>query len=790
MARTPSPTARTRKRRPSLTVDRAEVFERVKKFFDMGIAAHDTSREIRLQRYAKLRMWTEGKDWPWPNASDIPLPDILEKSLRTQDTIHNAVMSTRPPISPTALNPADKEREEVVDKLIDHQIFVEQNGEKVVGDLADAYTNDGVFTAFIPWVKEFREVSDVIKHARIPDEVLPREHFRAILRQQFPEMRDLEEKSNGWDYEFKAVEESGGDLKHRVSFFTDDRQRVEMVIQKEAKVYDGPRVIVKDYEDVIHPPRCENLQPPSPSNPHGAPHVILVDHPTVDEVMRLHKSKFYDLMTNEEANELGTRRKSPQGIEDEEEEQRDVFEGANEDMRPDFAREQNKLTRLLCFDIFDLDNDGIAEDVIFWVLLEPKLVVKAKLLTEMFPSNPPRRPFAEATFLPVRGRRLGISLPELVEPLHDAWKTILDQSIDAGTITNAPFFFYRQTGSVKPEVLTLSPGEGYPVGDPQRDVQFPKIGDPQAQAFGLNLSTMISQMEERLAVIGSFQFGQVPAGQSTALRTIGGMAMLAGQGEARPERILRRFFSGLSEIWAQIHELNQVFLPRNKVIRISGGLEKSKDPFVRIAGASAIKGRFQFTFSANVFNTSKMALQQSLGALIGLYTSPIALQAGLVDQGGIYRLYRDFGKAFGQDADKYIKAPHPMALKRPIFATEVIQSFLQGTPTDGRPAEPGGAQEHLEVLQQFMSSDDFGFLDRSMAAEFGVYLRAVQRLAALEARQQDMVDAAARSQGGAERAGPGRPAEQLPSDLSNPPVSSGAELLDETLPGAGGGTVQ
>jgi hypothetical protein len=44
--------------------------------------------------------------------------------------------------------------------------------------------------------------------------------------------------------------------------------------------------------------------------------------------------------------------------------------------------------------MYDIDDDGLDEDVVWWMILETKTIVKAKMLTEMWPANPPRRPFA------------------------------------------------------------------------------------------------------------------------------------------------------------------------------------------------------------------------------------------------------------------------------------------------------------------------------------------------------------------------------------------------------------
>ncbi len=774
---------RTRQRR-SQSVDREKIYHRVKKFYDEDLTNNTSDREARIQRYAKFRMWTEGKDFPWESASDIGLPDMMEKSLRLQDTLHNAVMSQRPPVSAVAHNKGDKNKQETIDNLIDYQFFSEQCGEEIVGELADAFTNDGVFTAFIPWVRERREVSDTRLFDPIPADALPFEYFSQLLAQAFPQGRAQPASKDGWDWSLSIPGEFGVPERATAKFYTRPDGTVEMAMDRAVVVYDGPRVIVKDYEDVLHPARAANLQPPGPSNPGGSPHVIMRDFPSVDEIKRLAKSGFYDLITKEELGSLDTH--SPRDQDNEEEIAKDDLAGRQESPAPlDVAKSHTKLTRLTCFDCFDIDGDGIDEDMIFWVLLEPAIVIKARRLTEMYPANPPRRPFAEASMIPIRGRRNGISMLEMVENIHDTQKVLFDQTVDSGTLANAPFGFYRASGSMKPEVLRLWPGEMYPLADPSRDVNFPQLGGNQ-QSFGINMLTILGQMEERLTTIGDLQLGRVPAGKSSALRTSGNMAMLQSQGEARPERILRRFFVGLSEIWAQIHELNQHFLPKEKQFRVSGITRPSEDPYQNVTDKSEIAGRFSFTFSANVLNTSKQAIQESLRELLGTYVSGLGFQLGIVGPDQVYRLFRDYGKSLGQDPDIYLKEPSPGAAGPFILAEEAIHQIMNSQMPEGRAAEQGGTQEHLQKLQAFFESDNFGMLDQNQTDIFKVWADKMADVARVEAQQQAQAQAAqelAQSRGGGQA---GRPPEQGPPDLANAQVAGG-ELLDESLPTAGGG---
>ena len=179
-----------RSRKRSLSFDNDEIFDRIKTFYDEDLSNRDADRDVRLERYAKFRMWTEQKDWPWPGASNIPMSDMMEKSLRSQDTIHNSVMSARPIINANAMQSDNKDNERKIDDLIDYQVFEENNGEEFIGEAADAFINDGVVTVFIPWVHEKREATDMRRFAAIPKEV-PTEDFPQILKtlvaKEFPE---------------------------------------------------------------------------------------------------------------------------------------------------------------------------------------------------------------------------------------------------------------------------------------------------------------------------------------------------------------------------------------------------------------------------------------------------------------------------------------------------------------------------------------------------------------------------------------------------------------------------
>jgi hypothetical protein len=775
---------RMRRERPRVEsfakLKKEEIVQRVERFFNDDNMDRTDEIDARLQRYAKYRQWVEPKTWPWQDSSNFAMPDLMIASQRLQDTLHNAVMSSRPAVMAKALKKHDEEKTEKVDHLIDYQVFVEQNGEECVGVLAHDFVNEGFFTAYIPWVKENRHIVDVYALGEMPPGS-PLDFFRGWLEGKFPKAGLIPTKE-GWDWEIQERKK-----KHKASFFTRDDGDVEVEISMDAIRFNGPKIIPKDVQEVLHPVRCENLQIPGPSNPKGAAHVILKDYPTVDELRRLRKSGFYDLMSAEDADKMGLAKKSESYTE--RDLQKDVMQGAvQQKPSPEKGAESHgQLTRLMCFDCYDVDGDGVDEDVIWWVILETKTLLRARYLTQMFPSNPPLRPLAEGHLFPVPGRRFSIGQLEMLEGLHDAQKQFLDIGGDAGILANSPFGFYRATSNMRPEVIAMSPGELYPLNDPQKDVNFPQMGN-QNQAFTFNMLAFLNQMEERLSMIGELQVGRVPHGKASALRTVQGMQTVLAQGDARPERVLRRFFNGLTQIWRIIHNHNQAFLPKNKQYLIGGYEEPGKDPYRTIEGPDKIAGQFMFDFAANALNTSKEALQMALQDLMGVYVSELALTLGIIQPDGIYRLLRDYGKAKGPDPDKYLSPPSPTALTPNVFAEEALAMIFDGQIPQGAPAE--GAQAHLQKLLEFAQSEEFGQMpNEHVVGVLKPYMERVAQQAMQEKMQQQLL--AATQQFGQRVAQPGKtgPA-AMPQGPGGMPMVQGGELVDEAMPGAGGGANQ
>ena len=110
--------------------------------------------------------------------------------------------------------------------------------------------------------------------------------------------------------------------------------------------------------------------------------------------------------------------------------------------------------------------------------------------------------------------------------------------------------------------------------------------------------------------------------------------------------------------------------------------------------------------------------------------------------------------------------------------------ILQGQLPQGRPLE--GAQAHLQKLLLFQKDDRFGLLDAGSLVLYRTYLQQLAGLAQQEAQQQAMLQAAQQFSQAAGQQGGGGGQSGISPQMGQPAVEAG-ELLDESLPSAGGG---
>jgi hypothetical protein len=731
-----------RSRKRSLSFDSDDLANHIADSLTRDIDDRSEWMEMRLQRYAKARGWREPKSFPWNNASNAHLPFLLTEVLRTQDTIHNAVLARHPVVEAMAVQPVNMQKQKGIDNLLDYQLFVEQPGEEIVATLAQQYVEDGVFMAYVPWIRYDEAVNDIHILEPLPDNVSVADGVRAGFQLLFTviEMEQLD--TDGFRWKSTILD---GEVEREVlidAYIEEEGGRLELSLQRHVRAYDGPRVIPKSVDEWGLPWRSGNVQPPSPSNPNGAEHVWLLDYPTLDEIRRLKSQGDYDLLTDEDLEKLeaAVREDPEEGDENNElKEIKDEFEGVHGGQgrtRPEDVSGAGKLTRVLIFLGWDVNDDGLEEQIVVSMIRETKTILRVRYLTEAYPSDPPLRPLASAGFLPVENRVYAISLLELLESIHDLQKMTFDQMFDSATITNLPWGAYRPQSGINPETLHISPGEMVPLSSPREDLFFPQFGG-QAESFGLNMISLLSQFAEKASLQGDLQFGRVPKGKASALRTATATQNILAQGDARPERIMRRFFSGFKDVYRIMHELNQRMLPKGKQYRLMEPDLNGTNVYADVADIEMISGRMEFIFKAGMFNTDKQASQEALQELMSVLINPMTLQLQVVGPEQIHNLLTDVIKLKQREPARYLAAPQQGPPTMKITAEEAVSLIVVGRkPTGTSPAE--GAQAHLQKLQGFMQRPEVDELDKFIQGILQSYMLEIQALVQQEQQQQQL----------------------------------------------------
>lgn len=722
---------------------RDEVAERV---LDLVRHAQDERTEWmeqRIARYAKMRGWLEDRTTPWSDASNQHIPVMMANVLRTEAGLFNATFGMRPMFRGTPMRHEQKEAAELIDALLDHQMMVENPGEQIVEQFINRFTEDGTAIAFCPYVKTTAPVVDTRIVAK-PDEVDARVDL--AMAQALPSflpqhaaltMRD--DAGYHWEATLPAPRPEDEPTVVDIRVYDKNDRAWEVCLTWDATMFDGPTMLTQALEDIVVPMRCENTQPVSAQNPTGAPWVAHLAKVSVDTIRQRIRDKVYDQLTEEDLDEVvavaegrvptDVSLSTEQGLKD----AKDAAEGRSAGWQgPD-----DQITVCTWYGTWEVN--GTLQEMLFTVLREPKRLARVRYLSEQYPFQPLRRPFAEARFIPVADQFYGIGLPELMEGMHNFLHIIINQMIDNGTLTNLPFGFYRASSGMKPEPIQIpGPGEMLPLDNPQSDVVFPVL--PHAdQSFGFNMVGLGMQFLERLVSMGPMQFGQVQQGKASALRTVGTTMAILQQGAAMPEQILRRLFFGLRQAWEQFHLLNTRFLPPGKRFLITGKPTDQPGAYGHIADPQKIAIPLAFDFQATLLNTNKGMVSQALQALGAALFNPLAMQFGTVDGERFYNWQRDLVQAQQLDPARYLKKPAlmPAGDGPRLTAHEVIlwiAERMQVPPVN--PMEP--PDQHLQALMGLIQQPENQSL---LGGEGGLlvreYLRALTAL--IQQQQQAMM---------------------------------------------------
>lgn len=304
---------------------------------------------------------------------------------------------------------------------------------------------------------------------------------------------------------------------------------------------------------------------------------------------------------------------------------------------------------------------------------------------------------------PVRGRFWGRSALTIVKPLQKHLDAIVNQRVDAGTIANLPFGFYRAGGTWNPQTFSISPAHFYPTENPG-DVTFaptPKVD----QSFYLEEGKIWEYVERLFGLNENIQ-GLTSRTAATATESM----EVSKRSSIKFGSPFKRVVNQLKPLFYHIHDLNQQFTPPEKTFRILG--RDGTPVFLKFTRDEA-NARLNFEFDVQtIYDEQLMRDTWLLAFRLWRQDPQIALSPAY-----LYRLTQKSMQSVIGDTSAFLPVPEEAKLPS---AEEAIELLLQGERLEPQPGiDP---VHYLRVFAGFIDEPDFRELtNKQQAAVFGFF---------------------------------------------------------------------
>ncbi len=253
----------------------------------------------------------------------------------------------------------------------------------------------------------------------------------------------------------------------------------------EGTQYRGPVIYPLEWDDVVAPIGCMNLQPLRLKNPGGADWVYVRHFETLSQMRKKEAAGTYaELFANGRDDQWWIDNASDQtragqteggGQNNARTRLQDNMEGINRSQSrattPE-SRQNPEFEILTYYGSYLHPDTGEDEEMVFFVSKNPRIFLGGFLLTDLVWTGD--RPLLEMHYQTISNRFYSMGVMEIVQHLSEELDTIHNMRVDVGTATNLPWYFVRASSYINPNDITLRPLELVPVDDP-RDIVAPKF---------------------------------------------------------------------------------------------------------------------------------------------------------------------------------------------------------------------------------------------------------------------------------------------------------------------------
>ena len=197
---------------------------------------------------------------------------------------------------------------------------------------------------------------------------------------------------------------------------------------------------------------------------------------------------------------------------------------------------------------------------------------------------------------------------------------------------------------------------------------------------------------------------------------------------------------GLRQVWEQFHLMNGRFLKKRKMYLATGQLEEHEDPYRVIEDPTDISIPIAWDWQPTLLNTNKGLVQQALQAIGVALFNPLSLQMGTIGPEQYFNWQTDLVKASTLDPARYLKKPPGVVSGPRITFEEALLQIMENRMPVGSPVED--PTEHMQKLQSFTQSEQFGFLTPLQVSLLHAYMQQVLTMVQEAMKAQQLMAAA------------------------------------------------
>ena len=605
---------------------------------------------------------TSSRKGKFSEVPNIQIPIIFEKKKALHSRIYKSLFAVRPWYQLIPLEKLDKDRVDKVDKIM-HWALVNYINK-----------NKGIKSTIDSWISTIIDAGHGILKLRW-DNII-RKVLKVVMKN--PEELDLTE------------EEASQLLEGEVESIAKEEESIETI-------FEGPMLeVVRPYE-ILFPDTFTD--PTDLDEPHIVVHMLhmsehdlniraksgLFDKKAVNEVIGGSTDNY--LWFESLATGIRQREDRYAGV-------KTVGAHSKEDV----------YTVYETYMRYDIDGDGLAEEIIVWYAPHQKQILRWTYLDRVTQMG--TRPFVKCDLIPRDGRGRGIGLPEMLYNIQTEVNIIHNQRVEAGQLTNKPWGLVRAGSGLKAEEIEVESGILIPVDD-VNDIRL--MDSPNLTNWGFQEESLLNQYADRISGITDLHMGLVPD-KVGGTRTATGTAQMLNEGNMQIDILIERIQRSYGRLLKLIHGMLAEKLPEGIEYRVIGSdgrqsVDQSGAPIVeRLTSRDEIAGKYDFELIANSQSTNR-ELEKQNGMLLGqVLLNPILLQTGIVGPDNIYNIIKNLLEKYQVlSVDSFITKPQ--FVDKPLTVGEEIAAINQGIKP--RVVLNDQHEQKIQLLQRFMQEPIF-----------------------------------------------------------------------------------